>query len=250
MGNSFIGFPVPRAKIADMITGEAAPKEHHGDHESGGDDEVDCTGLAGAGGGSLPFDDINLVETIQGKNCLYQYTGASGVISAESDGVKADTGTTINSYAEIFKLLYPCQPALTWPKKRTVTLNVDFSFSDGGNDEFWMVSGERGNNRHIGFKVINQILYGTCYQAAESVVALSGGANPGFNYQAYSLKFIYDGAASVKFYVDGVLRGEITTNIPTGSSDANRLFNLYVKNLTEYWHAAVSINSYSFYQEA
>ena len=250
MGNMFLGFPVPRAKIADMIATDAPPTLHKENHEAGGKDELDCTGLVGAGGITLPFDDINLVETVEAKNCLYQYTGASGVISEAGNGVRADTGTTINSHAELIKLLYPLYPALTWPKKRTLALNVDFSWSDGGNDEFWLVSGERGNNRHIGFKVISQVLYGTCYQAAESVVALSGGANPAFAYQAYSLKFVYDGANSVKFYVDGVLRGEITTNIPTGSTDANRLWNLYVKTLTAGWHAAIDINSYSFYQGA
>ena len=250
MGNQFIGFPVPRAKIADMIVGEAAPKDHHTDHETGGDDEVDCTGLAGAGGVSLPFDDINLVESVESKNCLYQYTGASGAITDGAGGVSVDSQTTINGYADLYKLLSPFKPALTWPKKRTVVLNVDFSFSDGGNDEFWLVSGERGNNRHIGFKVISQVLYGTCYQAAETEVALSGGANPAFAYQEYSLKFVYDGANSVKFYVDGVLRGEITTNIPTGSSDANRLWNVYAKTLTAGWHSNIKISSYSFYQEA
>jgi len=77
MGNQFIGFPVPRARIADMIAGSAPPKIHHTGHETGGDDEIDCTGLAGAGGVTLPFDDINIVETIQSKNCINQFVGAS-----------------------------------------------------------------------------------------------------------------------------------------------------------------------------
>jgi len=93
-------------------------------------------------------------------------------------------------------------------------------------------------------------MYGTCYNTAESVVAITGGANPGFNYQAYSLKFVYDGANSVKFYIDGILRGEITTNIPTGSGEASRMWDLYVKTLLSPWHAAIIIHNYTFYQEA
>ncbi|GAH85805.1 unnamed protein product, partial [marine sediment metagenome] len=72
MANLFIGFPVPRARIADMIEGSAPPTlhapqhesggtdeveflkltdhAHKSEHESGGDDEIDCTDLAGAGG--------------------------------------------------------------------------------------------------------------------------------------------------------------------------------------------------------
>jgi len=45
MGNLFLGFPVARSKIADMIRGSASPIEHHARHESGGDDEIDISGL-------------------------------------------------------------------------------------------------------------------------------------------------------------------------------------------------------------
>ncbi|GAH23253.1 unnamed protein product, partial [marine sediment metagenome] len=40
MGNLFIGFPVPRAKIAEMIEGSAPPIIHHDRHEAAGDDEI------------------------------------------------------------------------------------------------------------------------------------------------------------------------------------------------------------------
>lgn len=47
MPNLFSGFPVSRAKVAEIITGEAAPKNHVTDHESGGDDELSVTSLSG-----------------------------------------------------------------------------------------------------------------------------------------------------------------------------------------------------------
>jgi len=56
MSNFFLGFPVSRAKIAEMIEGYAPPISHHGRHEDGGDDEIDCTGLTGAGGGTSLID--------------------------------------------------------------------------------------------------------------------------------------------------------------------------------------------------
>ena len=40
MGNLFIGFPVPRAKIADMITGSAPPLNHVANHEPDGSDPL------------------------------------------------------------------------------------------------------------------------------------------------------------------------------------------------------------------
>jgi hypothetical protein len=94
------------------------------------------------------------------------------------------------------------------------------------------------------------VLYGTCYKYAESVIALTGGANPSFVYSGYSLKFVSDGANSVKFYVDGALRGEITTNLPSGTSYANRLFNLRAKTLLAGSHADIRFSSFMFYQEA
>lgn len=40
MANLFIGFPVPRAKIADMIAGAAPPLEHYENHEPDGSDPI------------------------------------------------------------------------------------------------------------------------------------------------------------------------------------------------------------------
>ena len=40
MGNLFIGFPVPRAKIADMIIGSAPPLEHIPNHRPNGSDPL------------------------------------------------------------------------------------------------------------------------------------------------------------------------------------------------------------------
>lgn len=40
MGNLFIGFPVPRARIADMIEGAAPPLEHFENHEPDGSDPI------------------------------------------------------------------------------------------------------------------------------------------------------------------------------------------------------------------
>ena len=40
MANLFIGFPVPRAKIAEMIEGSAPPLEHIANHLPGGTDEL------------------------------------------------------------------------------------------------------------------------------------------------------------------------------------------------------------------
>jgi len=250
MGNLFIGFPVPRAKIADMIATAAPPTLHHADHEDGGKDEIDVTGLEGGGGLTLPWDDIYFNEILQSKNCLYSSVGTSGVISEAGDGVTIDTGTDVNSHAAVYKYLAFVSPALTWPKARTLIINVDFSGSDGGNDGFLLVCGRRANYKHIGFKVVSQVMYGTCYNGSESTVQLTGGAKPAFSYGEYSLKFVYDGAASVKFYLNGVERGEITTNIPSASSYANRPFDIYCETLTEGWHAAIRLNSYSFYQGA
>lgn len=268
MANMFLGFPVPRAKIADMIAGAAPPKEHAPWHEPDGSDPLilpadiaagqiikwDGSKFVGvdepSGGITLPLDDIYINSKVQAKNCLYQIVTGSGAITEHGDGVYVGTGTTQDSSAELRNLLYPFYPALTWSKKRTVILNVDFGFSAGANDELWLVSGQYGNAKHIGFKVISQVLYGTCYEAAETEVALTGGANPNFFYTYYSLKFVYDGASSVKFYVNSVLRGEITTNIPSGLSYADRPFDLYVKMFEEGYHSDVAISSYTFYQEA
>lgn len=44
MANLFFGFPVPRAKIADMISSEAAPIDHVADHLPDGSDPIVAPG--------------------------------------------------------------------------------------------------------------------------------------------------------------------------------------------------------------
>ena len=49
MGNFFLGFPVPRAKIADMITGAAPPLEHIVNHLPPGSDPLVLPGDISSG---------------------------------------------------------------------------------------------------------------------------------------------------------------------------------------------------------
>lgn len=250
MANQFIGFPVPRARIAEMIEDEAAPIDHHADHENGGSDEVDCTGLTGAGGLTLPWDDIYLNEVIESKNCFASFVGSSGVITETSSGIRIYSGADLNSYARLYKLADCKHPALAWAKKRTFVADVDFQFNDFGDSELFFGTGCTGSARHIGFKVVNGVLYGTCYEAAESSIQLTGGAHDPLYADKYTLKFSYDGAASVKFYVDGVERGEITTNIPAGTQHASYIVYVYCKTHTAGTMGALDMSRYSFYQEA
>lgn len=66
MSNFFIGFPVARAKIADMISSEAAPLDHASDHFPSGSDPIVLPG------------DISEDEVLQWNGTKFVGTAAGG----------------------------------------------------------------------------------------------------------------------------------------------------------------------------
>ncbi|GAH76346.1 unnamed protein product, partial [marine sediment metagenome] len=124
MGNLFIGFPVPRAKIAEMIETAAPPiihadrheatgddeiaflnlhdRLHASRHESGGDDEIT---IDGAGIATL-YDDLGFhyktfFPTLDG--FLVTESG-DGVVDRTHEMLEVCTGEATGSYANIKKI--------------------------------------------------------------------------------------------------------------------------------------------------
>ena len=164
---------------------------------------------------------------------IYNGTGGSGSIVWGTDGVFLTTGNTANSYAYVYKHV-GSRPTPTWDKKRHFICNARFLYLD--SDSYaWVVMGRADHNSssstnaHVGFKAINGSLYGTVGNgSSESTLLL---ATLGSD-EWYELKVVFTPGVEARFYLDGVDKGSITTNLPSGTGYAERIFYASVYNTT------------------
>lgn len=231
MGNLFLGFPVARAKIADMISTSAPPLAHHAQHENGGSDEIDATGLTGAGGGGIGIADFFIYgstgEAITGWN---QTNIGSGSSSAGYPGLSLQTGTTASSQALITKGPGYAAPMLTFSKDRIFVTNIRFVSPTSVTGTFDICSGGITTQKHIGFKVVDGVLKGSVGNGTtETTVDLQTLGTGTYTVQR-DLKAVFTTGVKCEFYVDGVLLGEITTNLPSGVASIPTLVSFNAEN--------------------
>jgi len=175
---------------------------------------------------------------------LHNGTGGSGAISWSSDAILLSTGTTADSYAYVYKYVYTGSPPYpTWDKKRHFVCSARLFYLNA-NVYAWIIAGHAGQDsssskyNHVGFKVVNGSLYGTVANgSAESTLLL---ATLGTDEQ-HELKVVFTPGVEARFYIDGVDKGAITTNLPSGTTYAHVAFRASVYNTAaEYKYLFVS----------
>lgn len=233
-----------------MIATDAPPKVHHTDHENGGADEVDCTGLTGAGGISLPFDDLFWTTWFESLDGLHQALSGTGAISLSESHVELATGATAGSSARLDKYTdYPV-PALSWDKAQQLKTKTWLRSDTSNVCDAWVQRGRAGIFSHIGFKVTAGKLYGTIGNgSAETLLELETlGAS---NYtEERGLVAKFSPGTECRFYVDGVDKGAISTNLPSGLASADYLMYLRVENPGAAETKYLLISMFQFWQEA
>ena len=232
MGNLFLGFPVPRAKIADMIAGSAPPALHKTQHQDGGTDEIDVTGLVGAGGAGIGLNDLLFQTYFESLDGFYQSVTGSGVISISSSIVTLNTGATASSQATIRKDPYDTIPPWDWSKNCQLNLWARFVANASNIAEVWAIIGYEGANQHVGFYVYGGKLYGTVadFNAVSTLLLEDFGATA-YN-KARRLIAKLTAGVECRYWVNGVDKGAIITNLPAGLSGGQPLCYGRIKNLT------------------
>jgi len=185
----------------------------------------------------------------------------SGMLSSAKSGtgsilwttgyLQLSTGSTSGSYSRVYKMVGTGGLTISWDKNRHCLFSVRFSTLDC---YIWLVTGygyspssSTNNYNHIGFKVVNGILYGTVANGSnESTLQLED--LTGVTYTNKLLEFDYTAGSDVKFYVDGVYKDQITLNLPSGTSYATYFFWASVYN-TAAANKYVSIYDVRVYQE-
>jgi len=158
--------------------------------------------------------------------------GGSGYIGWATLCIEMATGTTVDSYSWADKRAYGLAGAFTWGKKRYFGIYVYFWTI--GYQNVHIVTGacpETGPTniyRHIGFKLIDANLYGTVGNGTdESTLLLETLAAPGRR----RLECVLDPEVpECRFYLNGVDKGALTTNLPTGTGYAEVMFRASIHN--------------------
>jgi len=154
-------------------------------------------------------------------------TSGSAGIAWTTPNILLSTGDTSGSYAYVFKEV-GLVPVPSWDAKRYFSCTFRLYFTTA-NYIAWLTSGFGGdpdatgtNYQHVGFKLINGDLYGTVADgSAESTLLLASLTETD---ERHKISFEFTPGVEARFYLDGVDKGAITTNLPSGTTRAQRLF--------------------------
>ena len=142
------------------------------------------------------------------------------------------TGATLDSHVYARKNVQGFSEAVSWDKKRYFGCHAEFL--DYSAQNIHIVTGyvydykASGNTAlHVGFKLINNVLYGTVAdgttESTLTIETITGTARR-------CLEVVFAPASEARFYVGGVDRGAITTNLPSGTTGAERMLDASVHN--------------------
>ena len=156
------------------------------------------------------FQSIDMYETI---------TSGSPTSELISGSVRLEC-TSLND--EIMMRIYLGFPLGThsWSKNRRFKTKVVWSAASMTDIKSYVTCGYVPNvasptQRHFGFYLNGSTLYGTCANGTtQSTIDLSVAISSG---TTYLLEAILTAGSKVQFYVNGVYKNELTTNLPSGT---------------------------------
>lgn len=250
MANLFIGFPVPRAKIADMISGEAPPLEHKTQHQDGGDDEMDLTGLEGAGGTTFPLRGIWIDDYELDHARVYkQYTG-SGAVSRSYETITLKTGETNPSSALLRRTTSQDIVTPTWDKKRHLIFQAYFDADDRTSIDFSIFMGDPDGDDAAGWRVSDGKLKSKTRHGGSSTYHDCYTFSGGFIGEELLTEVIVFPGEKVEYWVNGALAHTETDDVPSGTDDAEYIFLIIVDNSSTTNNVQLDFDNIQFYQEA
>lgn len=238
MGNLFIGFPVPRAKIATMIEEAAPPLAHKENHEPPGSDPLILPDDISSGqiikwngtkfigvdepsaGMTFPWADYVWHTHLESLDGIAQSTAGSGTITLTHSNVHLYTTGSTSDRAIIYKTSdYPHIP-LTWDKPRKFKTRCRFDLGSGVDARYYITIGQPLTETAIGFRLEDGVLQ--TYIRVPAGTETSNIEDWSGSPAAYdrNLAIIHAPPAYPKFYVDGALVYTATERLPDGTDSA------------------------------
>lgn len=198
--NSFIGFPVSRAKFAD---------------------------LAGRSPGHpFPLEDFFWHSFFEGIATLNQLTSGAGTITLIANVVFLKVLSTAGDRARL--LFAPQDPILNISSGSVFTQRVALRLISITNStmDIWVYSGAPNSFPGIGFMVSDGVFSAfTRNGGSPTIVEIDDFGTSGFN-ELLNLKFVLTSAVKAEFFVDNVLVVTISTNVPSIAALSDILLGL------------------------
>ena len=144
-----------------------------------------------------------------------------------------NTGPTLNDWITMTKRdLFPIY-TYTWTKRRQLRFRLQSQIDNDPDGYYRLGTGNvAGMNHAFGIKFTPTKIIGFSVKTApEAEIDLITGLTPGEQYE-HLYEIIFYPGNGVYFYVDGVLLGTITTDLPEGITAANYLLDIETLNAT------------------
>lgn len=270
MGNLFIGFPVPRAKIATMIEEAAPPLNHIANHLPDGTDPLVLPGDI-SNGQAVSWDSSEgkfIGSSVGGIASIFNDSGrfysqlfhdltpfetnsTSGGATAWSEGRRyIKTGSVADS---TYRLDFYSGQIFTYPlwskirKFKALVYLEDYRPTDGLT---WIISGWRDTDAHFGFVVQGRELYGTVGNGSDNTRTASLKSWSSDIDEAIDLEAVFTPGVKAEFWVNGVLAGSITddSKLPTGGNNPEPIITLYIDNNGVAAESYIYISKFDVYQ--
>jgi hypothetical protein len=265
----FLGFPVPRAKIAEMIAGSAPPTVHHTWHYPDGSDPLAApedinpndllkwTGTkfagqaGGAGGISTEYDDPDYFFQTWFASIDGFYTASSpanGVSISETHLTLATQGGGTN-WASAMKTPDTFLSLWDWQTQAKFKTEITFAANGDSLPKFDVIWGDPDTGPHFGFAVKAGKLYGSVGNGSAQTLTdpLAHWGSSGY-YETHKLEAVYK-ATSVDFYLDDDLAGTLNAGLPTGTNAARRIIRLYLRANTSTNYHGMNISYWKAWKQ-
>lgn len=268
MANMFLGFPVPRAKIAEMIEGAAPPLEHIANHRPPGSDplvlpgdiesgqlikwnDTKFIGIAEPSGGiATPYDDLGFYfkTFFPTLDNLKQSTNNAATITHLPEKITLNSGATTLSYA-LIRLLNDFQiPVLTFDRTLKLRTRINCnSFSDADGDNYVIIGGG-ASWKHIGFAIWNGYIQSTVHNGSSRRQVHLKSVSTGGAFHDLLLELIFTPGEKCEFYIDGVLEGTETTGLPSGAFYNTWFITIGAQNVSTTNDLELQISQLEIYQ--
>lgn len=179
-------------------------------------------------GGSFDRTDFHWITFFESLDGFSQLKTLTGYITLWGTALEIGTGATINSYALIYKELYVSN-AFSWDQNRRLRTRIYFNTNT--NQTMYFAFGNTQSiptTKFIGFKVLNGDIYavvsdGSTETLVDTTINISVTT-------AYDFEVIYTAGVDAKFYINGVLKATISSDLPSGLTNANSLLSFFVSS--------------------
>jgi hypothetical protein len=203
MPNSFLGFPVRRALLADYAKSTDVLASLY-----------DATG-------------VNYLPTFDSMDGMVKSPTGDGTI-AITDGYPAITLPGNGGAAYLLQRPFENLPAdIDWTTRKRFKAQINVYAATLNDAIYWLTIGSRLTSNHVGFCILGGKLYASVGGGGVNTKSLALLDHSGGEYSFTARLEIDFIPGSAKFYVDSILAATIITGLPTGTDEAKQLMTMY-----------------------